>query len=197
MGDVVYMNKQKQGVSKYMDSGIYASDLVKGVDFEVASIIVMDDQFEAKSLGGFLGNKSKLLFQDIVGKPINTAKRLVKESKKGNQAIYETPLPKENVAFYKLKTDTVIDIDLATEIGLGFVTYKNEYMIYSPLLGEDPKDVVYEMVRLKMYFQLTHPEYIDTKFKESFSKNEDLLMSLIIIDMPKHINRLNEIFIGV
>jgi hypothetical protein len=191
MGNVVFINKEKEGLIKYLDSATNVSGLKNGVDFEIVSFVFFADNFQAYSLGGFLGTRSNDLFKEENGKYINTAKRLVKGTK--IKAIAATPYPTiDNVAFYEVKGQ--IDIDLATEIGLGVVSYKNKYMLYYPFLTADPISVVYEMLMLKVYFQLLYPEDVDVKFKSAFEKYADLIQSMMVVNGRKHIKRLKEIF---
>jgi hypothetical protein len=98
----------------------------------------------------------------------------------------------DNVKFYKLKCD--IDIDLATEVGLGVVLYQGDMMIYSPQPNNDPIDAVYEMIKLKVYLQLMHDENVDMKLKESFDKQAELIQSLMLINHRWHMERLEIIF---
>ncbi|ASS66993.1 hypothetical protein NYE70_22165 [Paenibacillus sp. FSL R5-0407] len=195
MGELVYFQKRDVGaLEKYIDLIIDASELVKDVDFEIVSMIVMDNEFDTYSLGGFLGTSSNDLFQGNSG-ALEQARSLLKEKGKLDdiEAVFTTQFQSNsNLAFYRIKDR--VDIDLATEVGLGVVSYKGELMIYSPQVDEDPTDTVYEMVRLKVYFQLIHPESIDENLKESFKKSADLIQSLMLIDSWKHIGILEEIF---
>lgn len=193
MGELINLKKKLKGAEKYLESGLVVSGLSKE-DYTILSMIVMDNDFQGYSLGGFLGKSSNELFENVSGKPIDIAKSLVKESEKTNEGVMQTPMPKLNkIVFYKLK-NTTIDIDLATELGLGVVEYKNERMIYSPFYTENPKEAVYEMLRLKIYLQLLNPDDLDESLKDSFMRNEDLIQSMILINMPKHSNQLKRIY---
>lgn len=192
MGKVLYLNRQDEGIARYMDSGIDASQLVKGVDFHIASIVVMDENFGTHSLGGFLGTNSNELFQGIEGDYIGMVKTLVVD--KGVEGFIETPYH-NGVPFYRVKGD--VNIDLATELGLGVVRYQGEYLLYSPSSKDDPMDAVSEMLMLKVYFQLMYPNEIDQRLAASFSKLRTMLMVNMTANAQKHINRLKEIFTGV
>lgn len=191
MADVVFMNKKQEGFLKYLDSQTKLYGLKKDIDFEIVSIVVLSDYSKAFSLGEFLGIRSNELFKDSKGKYLNTAKKLLQE--KQFKAISETLYPRINeVSFYEVKDQ--IDIDLASEVGLGVVKYKEKYMLYYPFQGEDPKSIVYEMLMLKVYFQLLHPEDVDVKLQAGFGKYASLIQSMMVANGRKHIQRLKEIF---
>lgn len=194
MGKLIYMNKTEEGVTKYMTEGVNASGLKKGIDFTVVSFVVLDNEFTSHSLGGFLGKSSVKLFKNVIGGYRAFAESLV--ANKQVEAVFETPYPKiENPVFYKLNEE--IDIDLATEIGLGVVLYNGEYMIYNPSNTGNPMDAIAEMFALKVYFQLRHPEEVDEKLKGSFNKFEDIIMTNMIVNGKKHMNTLKKIFKSV
>lgn len=182
MGELVCFEKKDMGTeAQYIDSVIDATDLVEGVNFEIASIVVLNSECDAFSLGGFLGTKSNELLRGYSGF-LDQAKALIKEHAREDEidVIFSTPFsPRDNIAFYKIKED--IDIDLATELGLGVVIHKGEFMIYSPHL-KDPMDVIYEMLRLKIYFQIMHPEKIDEHLKSSFEKNTNLFYTSMLMN---------------
>ncbi|KPV59665.1 hypothetical protein QJ48_09745 [Paenibacillus sp. A3] len=68
MGELLYFKKKDSGLlAQYVESIVDASGLVQDVDFEIASIIVMDNEYDTFSLGGFLGSTSNKLFQDSSG----------------------------------------------------------------------------------------------------------------------------------
>ncbi|MGG1940392.1 hypothetical protein ABFY57_11950 [Paenibacillus polymyxa] len=194
MGELVYFRKKETGLlAQYMDSTIDTSELVKDADFEIVSMIVMDNEYDTFSLGGFLQNSSNKLLQGESGF-LEQAKKLIKEQGKEKDVMWVAPtqyIGGDDVKFYKIKGD--IDIDLAAEVGLGVVLYQGELMIYSPQPNEDPMDAVHEMVKLKVYLQLMHPENVDVKLRESFEKNSELIQSLMLIDHWKHMERLEEI----
>lgn len=193
MGKLIYMNKKEEGVAKRLAEGINAAGLKKGIDFTIVSFLVLDEEFASHSLGGFLGRSSVKLFKTVIGGYRAFAESLVAD--KGVEAVVETPYPKiENPVFYKLNEE--IDIDLATEIGLGVVLYNDEYMLYCPSNTGSPMDAVAEMLAIKVYFQLKHPEEVDEKLKASFVKFQDVIMSNMIANSAKHMNRLKEIFRG-
>ncbi|MFF0828151.1 hypothetical protein ACFYU8_14840 [Brevibacillus sp. NPDC003359] len=76
-----------------------------------------------------------------------------------------TPFPTlDNIAFYKAKNE--IGIDLATEVGLGVMKRQKDYLLYCPFISEEPTSIVYEMLFLKVYVQLLHPEenWYETKY---------------------------------
>jgi hypothetical protein len=194
MGELLYFRKNDTGLlAQYVESIVDASGLFKDVDFEIASSIVMDSEYETFSLGGFLGSTSNKLFQGRSGF-LEQAKNLIKEQGKEKDVMWVAPTQYkggDDVKFYKIKGG--IDIDLATEVGLGVVSYRGELLIYSPQAIEDSIDAVHEMVKLKVYLQLLHPENIDVKLKESFEKNAELIQSLMLFNNWSHMERLEEI----
>ncbi|MCY9757751.1 hypothetical protein M5X00_26335 [Paenibacillus alvei] len=190
MGKLLYLNKQDEGIARYMDSGIDASKLQKGVDFHIASIFLVDDNFEAHSLGEYIGKSSNELFQGIESGYIQVAKKIIS----GVTGLMETPYNK-GVPFYRVKGN--IDIDLATDVGLGVVRYQGEYYLYSPTSDDDPMDAIMEMIMLKVYFQLMNPNEVDQKLAASFSKFHKMILVNMTSNAQKHINRLKEIFAGV
>lgn len=192
MGEVIYMRKQDEGVARFIDSGINASELIQGEDYQLASFVVLDKQMGSHSLGGYLGESSNELFQ---GEGLNlkeTAFKLL--DGKDVEFVFETEIPNNNAAFYRLNEE--VNIDLATEIGLGVVLYNNEYLIYSPSY-KNPMDAVGEMLMLKIYFQLMHPDEVDQKLKDAFATFQDVIQSKMIINSAKHMNRLQQIFCDV
>ncbi|TVX86035.1 hypothetical protein [Paenibacillus agilis] len=189
MGKVLYMNKRDEGIAKYMKINIDTSKLKRGVDFHIASIFVVDENFGVNSLGGFLKESSNELFQKLESDYIGKAKKLL--DGKGSEGFMETP-HHEGVPFYKVNGD--INIDLATEIGLGVVNFQGEYMLYAPSSKNDPMDAVTEMLMLKVYFQLMYPNEIDQKLGESFSRLRNTILTNMTANQAKHINRLKEIF---
>lgn len=195
MGELVHFKTKEIGaLAKYIDSMIDASKLVKDVDFEIISLIVLDKEFQAHSLGGFLGTKNNEVFQRG-SSFIKQAHRLIKENVRNNEveAVFTTEYkPSSELVFYKINGG--IDIDLATEIGLGVVLYNGVLMLYSPDQKGNAMDTVYEMIKLKVYFQLLHPESIDENLKGSFKKNADLIQSLVLINSLKHTGKLVDIF---
>ncbi|GIP52920.1 hypothetical protein [Paenibacillus vini] len=195
MGDLVHFRTKEIGsLVKYIESVIDASELVKDVDFEIISLIVLDKEFKAHSLGGFLGTKSNEVFQGKSGF-LKQANHLINENVRNNEveAVFATEYQhSSDIVFYKINGG--IDIDLATEVGLGVVLYNGVLMLYSPKEKGNSMDTVYEVVKLKVYFQLIHPESIDENLKGSFKKNADLIQSLMLIDSWKHIGILEEIF---
>lgn len=195
MGDLIYMNNNDdEGVTKRMVDGVNASGLKKGIDFNIISFMVLDRDFASHSLGGFLGKNSTKLFKNVAGGYRAFAESLV--AGKSVEAVAETPYPKiDNQVFYRINEE--VDIDLATEIGLGVVLYKGEYLLYCPSNTGNPMDAVSEMLTIKVYFQLKHPDEIDMKLKSSFEKYQDIIMSNMIANSAKHMNRLKEIFTGV
>ncbi|MFS0871088.1 MULTISPECIES: hypothetical protein [Paenibacillus] len=194
MRELSYYRKNETGLlAQYMDSIIDASGLVKDIDFDIVSMIVMDNEFDTFSLGGFLGSTSNKIFKSSTGF-LEQAKNVIKEQGKEKDLMWVAPtqnVVRDNVKFYKIKGG--IDYDLAAEVGLGVVSYKDEFMIYSPQGNDDPMDVVHEMIKLKVYLQLMHPENVDMKLKESFDKNAHLIQSLMLINHCKHMDRLGDI----
>ncbi|OME54028.1 hypothetical protein BSK59_15720 [Paenibacillus odorifer] len=188
MGELIYMRKQDEGIARYINSGINASELKNGKDFHVASIVVLDTTMGSHSLGGFLGTKSNVLFRDKEEGFKSIAIELMND--KNAEFVFETEIPKSDLAFYRLAEE--IDIDLATEIGFGVVRYNGEYLIYSPFY-KSPIDAVSEMLMLKIYFQLIHPDEVDPKLKNAFVTFEDVIQSKMIVNSAKHMNRLKEI----
>ncbi|WP_141097560.1 hypothetical protein [Paenibacillus aquistagni] len=150
-------------MEQYLDSIIDVSGLVNDLDFEIISILVMDNEYNAYSLGGFLGSTSNQLYEGKTGFLVQ-AKGLIKVHGKEKDVLWVAPTlytGGDNVKFYKLKSD--IDVDIASEVGLGVVMYQGELMIYSPQPNNDPIDAIYEMIKLKVYLQLMHPENLDIK----------------------------------
>jgi hypothetical protein len=197
MGEVVYMNKKKIfGVAKYLDTGYRTKGLVNGVDFEVVSFIILDLlNLKGYSLGGYLKTSSNELFNNINSNYLDATNTLINEMKKDGEVagVSETLIPNnEDYAFYQLK-GVEIDIDLATEIGLGVVKYRGHYMLYYPHYQQE-SDAYVEMMLMKTYFQLKYPENIDEKIKENFAKYEKAIRPLISINVPKHMKRLKEIY---
>ncbi|MFC5530327.1 hypothetical protein [Cohnella yongneupensis] len=185
------MNKKDAGISRYIDSIVLATDLTKGIDFEVASFVVMDDYYDVFSLGGFLGTSSNKILLTTKSNLLHRVKESIKNE--DQLLIAETPFPKHNnQAFFKIHGR--IDIDLATELGLGVVKMNGEYMLYFPFSKGNPSDAILEMLLLKVYFQLLHPLELDEKLKLTLEKNEDLIITYLKIDGRKHVNRLKEIF---
>lgn len=195
MGELVYFRKKEMGlVEQYLDSMIDGSGLEKDVDFEIVSMIVMDNEYDTYSLGGFLGSTSNKLFKGNTDF-FEQAKGLIKVQDKEKEVMWVAPTQYnggDNVKFYKLKCG--IDIDLATEVGLGVVLYQGDMMIYSPQPNNDPIDAVYEMIKLKVYLQLMNDEIVDMKLKESFDKQAELIQSLMLINHRRHLERLEIIF---
>lgn len=70
------------------------------------------------------------------------------------------------LAFYKINGE--VDIDLATELGLGVVRYNKEYHLYFPYIREDPIYTLYEMTMFKVYLQLLYPDQVDEAFRKDF-----------------------------
>lgn len=65
MGDLVFLNKRDMSLLvQYVDSLIDISGLIEGEDFEIVSMIVMDNEYNTYSLGGFFGSTSEKLFKD-------------------------------------------------------------------------------------------------------------------------------------
>jgi hypothetical protein len=197
MGDVVYMNKKNVfGVAKYLDTGYRTKGLVNGVDFEVVSFLILDLlNLKGYSLGGYLKSSSNELFNNTNGDYLNATNALINAMKKDGEVagVSETLIPNnEDYVFYQLK-GVEIDIDLATEIGLGVVKYKGDYMFYYPHYQET-NDAYVEMMLMKTYFQLKYPENIDKKIKENFENYLKAVRPLMTINVPKHIQRLKEIY---
>lgn len=194
MSNVVNIDTKRKGVLEFIEDIIDANELNKDEDFEIVSFVVMDQNFETFSLGGFLGEKSINLFRDSIGRPIEIAKKFVEGKNVG--FITETQYNKtDKQMFYKMKDE--VDIDLAIEVGLGVVKYNNEYMIYVPFLNEDPTTIGYGMMMLKVYAQLQNPHKIDINLKQNFEENYDLIMVHMLGASPaniRHISRLEEIF---
>lgn len=194
MGELVYFRKKETGLlAQYIDSVIDTSGLVKDVDFEIASLIVMDNDYNTYSLGDFLGSPSNKLIQGNTDF-LEQAKGFIKVQGKETEVMWVAPtqfINGDDGKFFKIKGG--IDIDLATEIGLGVVTYKGELLVYSPQENADPMNAIYEMVKLKVYLQLLHPEDVDIKLKESFEKNAELIQSLMLLNQWRHMERLESI----
>lgn len=191
MGKIIDLNEKRKGVINEIVNIVDATNLELNIDFQIASIIVMDKEMDVHSLGGFLKTKSSTLFSRKAVNPIEIAKT----NTKGKEVdVYSTPFPKSetiHLKFYELKSD--INIDLATEIGLGVVKYNGKYHIYYPYMSNEPREIVMEMLMLKIYIQLLNPRNVDISLAKNFDKIEDEVMSRMIIDMPKHMNRLKEI----
>lgn len=195
MGEVVYLRKNQEGVTKYISEIISANNLIKGRDFEVVSFLVLDSDFTSHSLGGFLRSTSNKLFKDVVVGHSTFALSLVAD--KNVEGVMETPMSKnDNLVFYRLAEE--VNIDLATEIGLGVVRYKGEYLVYSPSNTENnPIDIINEMLSIKVYMQLFHPEDVDYNLKKSFEDYENLIQSNMIVNAAKHMNTLKTTFRNV
>lgn len=194
MNKVVNIGKKRKGVMNQIKRMIDASDMVKGVDFDIASFIVLDNELSAHSLGGYLDNSSNELFKHNKGKFADVANRLTEG--KDIQFIAETQYIEDvnHRMFYSMKEE--IDIDLATELGLGVVYHKNEYLIYCPFIDDDPEQIVHELVMLRIYTQLRNPKVVDVNLAQKFTNVEDVVISYILSNqkvIDKHMNKLYDI----
>jgi hypothetical protein len=202
MDNVTKMIKREEGsIFNFIDYVVVTTDLEQGVDFEVVSMTVMNKDFELMSLGMFTGMPSSRLFEkyNFHDNYLSTTRMLLNNigNSKNVVAVDETQLPDEadeNFVFYKFNEP--VDIDLATELGLGVVKMKDdEFLLYSPFYGQDEQwDNLDEMLMLKVYFQLKHPETYDWKLENTVIEHVDLIESVMVANVEKHINQLKKIF---
>ena len=190
MGDLVYINKDESIASKHMVEGIRVKDLKKDVDFHVVSFLVLDHNYDLHSLGGYLNKRSNKLLSNVVGGlPVFVSSILAGKNIVG---FGETDYPEvDNLVFYKM--DEEIDIDLATEVGLGVVQYKGETYLYYPSATGDDMDAVGEMLRIKVYCQLKYPDEIDKKLQVSFIKVQNMIERVLKANVSGNMRKLRGI----
>lgn len=68
---------------------------------------------------------------------------------------------------YAYSFSGAIDLELIEQIGLGVIesTDDGEIFLYNAMYDKDSPDdkESYEMLRMGVYYQITHPDYVDTK----------------------------------
>lgn len=177
MGDD-YMIKIKNAVINYVENVVGAKDLVVGKDYEIISKVILTNDFDTYSLEDF--NKSGLSNNLII-------------------AADETPLPDEkDFSLYLLNEE--VDISLATECSLGVVEFltgehEGKFGVYFIFYGTDEEwDNIDEIIALSMYLQLKHPEVHFDNLNELFDEHFDLIVTLFLSDVEKHMARLTKIF---
>ena len=171
------------GVYDFVKSMICAKELTQNVDFVVISSTVMTEDFDLMSIETF--SKKGLL---------------------GKKTILEnsfTPFPKErNEDFVFFDVKETIDIGLATDLGLGVVqmltgVHAGEQMIYIPFYGHGITkqwDDVNEIIALKAYLQLKHPEVYFESLDNLLHEHRELVEVNFIHNAKGYINCLYEIF---
>jgi hypothetical protein len=171
---------KNDGVFNFVEAVVEVEGLEKGKDFEVVSTTVMTDDFEVMSIETYA--------KWFMGK-----KNLIETS--------ATPFPTDiddNFVFYKLTEK--VDVGLATDLGLGVVRmstgeYKGEFLIYFPFYGESKEwDDLDEIIALKVYLQLKHPEIYFDKLDKLVDEHGDLVETLIVHNPQKYMKQLDGIF---
>ena len=190
-----------------MDDLFSARELKMGEDFEVVSFMVLDHEFEFYTIDHYFGiNSNKLLGRmNLATNEINDF--FCEHQKIQNvMSISKTPYPEQNecnVYFYKMKGE--VNFDYAISVGLGVVKmlkgkYKEEYLLYNfSSFVDDERDIqidsIEEMLRLKMYAQLTYPTNFDDKRLEKLLRGEpNFLAALIPGDSSRILKILTSIY---
>ena len=196
-----------QGAVSFIENMFFASDFKKGEDYEVVSFMVLDHQYNFHSIDHFFEINSHELFSlhQIGPKSVN---HFFQNHPKVCDVISlsETPFPQNEyypTYFYKLKG--LVHFDYAISVGLGVIrmlqgTHKGEYLLYNFLNQvEDEQDVqnepIDEMLRLKIYSQLTYPRECDDKRLEKLMREDPIYLSLLLPgDSKRVLNKLEYIY---
>lgn len=197
------MNK-KDNVFTYIEGVSEVRGKVQGKDFQVVSMFVLDDDLNAYSLEGFL----KLRSPELAKQQLNLrydqheVRKVLQEKKliRGHMVLNETIFPMatdKDFVFYKLNEP--LDIGLLTELGMGVVRmltgeFAGELMVFFPFYGTHESDDLDEIIILKMYLQLKHPEVYFKGLDYLFEEHADKLESLILTNVEAYMNRLGMIF---
>lgn len=174
--------------------------LIEGYDYEIISYMILDQDFEFHTFKSFFGESINDYYDKFKGENyVKQITKLKQEELQGCQAYGKTPMNDVPQYFYMLDKGEV-DIDLATNLGLGVIVMKNselsgEYLLYSLEYDEDDEEsVIDEQIRLIMYLQLTDKKMDSKKLDKFITGNIDYLKSLVQRDSEEVVGKLVEIY---
>jgi hypothetical protein len=117
-----------------------------------------------------------------------------------NMSVIDTPFDEGFVKYvYEFDSGHEINFDIATAVGLGVVKDKDtgELFIYNSDESDSKTNESDELLRLGIYYQLTHPSYDDKKLDGLLNKTkggETYLRLLFVVEPDEYIQKLKEIF---
>lgn len=169
--------------------------LIEGYDFEIVSLAIINEDFEYHTFNSFFNENINDYYNDFKGENyIEQLIALKKDKFNGCQSYGKTPMMNSPKHFFS--TGTIeIDIDLATNLGLGVVMLKNNQLkgkklIYS-INGQDDSN---EKLRLAMYLQLVDKNSNILALKKVLEKDRSYLEPLIHRDADEVISKLKNTF---
>ena len=185
------------GVFSFIDDFFPANNLIKGKDFEVVSYMVMDEETELYSADYYYNVDTSKLLNEFNIKQI--IQHFYQHSKMQNEIDFmETPYPDNeirNIYFYNMRGS--VHFDYAISLGLGVVKmlkgeHQDDYYLYnfSSFVDDEAnlhEAIMEEILKLKMYVQLTNPAEVDDKKLEKLLMNNPVYFSTLIPGTPSRI----------
>lgn len=121
-------------------------------------------------------------------------------AEQGKDFTVETKTPFNENKVTHVYSTSIVDKELAEVLGLGVIeaTEDSEAFLYNAMYERD-RDMAedYGILRLGIYYQIVHPEYVDTKLDiivNQTPNSEAYLRSIFAVDTDEPIQRLKKIF---
>lgn len=107
----------------------------------------------------------------------------------------ETPITYEEISHVYSIDDMPIDLNLAIQCGLGVVEYGDKQYLYNSAINEGEDNESTELLRVGIYYQLTHPEYQDAVLDQTINATENSAKYIgLLLNEPLLILELQRIF---